>query len=40
MRIALAQINPRVGDVEGNEGLIRARLLEAREAGAQIVLFP
>ena len=40
MRIALAQINPLVGDVAGNEQLVRARLLEAREAGAQIVLFP
>jgi NAD+ synthase (glutamine-hydrolysing) len=40
MRIALAQINPLVGDVGGNEELVRARLLEAREAGAQIVLFP
>ena len=40
MRIALAQINPLVGDVEGNERLVRTRLLEAREAGAQIVLFP
>ena len=40
MRIALAQINPLVGDVEGNERLVRARLAEARAAGAQIVLFP
>ncbi len=40
MRIALAQINPLVGDVAGNEQLVRARLLAAREAGAQIVLFP
>ncbi len=40
MRIALAQINPLVGDVEGNERLVRTRLLEARDAGAQIVLFP
>ncbi len=40
MRIALAQINPVVGDVAGNEQLVRTRLLEARAAGAQIVLFP
>jgi NAD+ synthase (glutamine-hydrolysing) len=40
MRIALAQINPLVGDVAGNEALVRERLLEARRAGAQIVLFP
>ena len=40
MRIALAQINPLVGDIDGNERLVRERLVEAREAGAQIVLFP
>jgi NAD+ synthase (glutamine-hydrolysing) len=40
MRLALAQINATVGDIAGNERLIRERLAEAREAGAQIVLFP
>jgi NAD+ synthase (glutamine-hydrolysing) len=40
MRLALAQINATVGDIAGNEQLIRERLAEAREAGAQIVLFP
>ena len=40
MRIALAQINPAVGDVSGNEALVRERLARAREAGAQLVLFP
>src|SRR3954453_6034630 len=40
MRIALVQMNATVGDIGGNEALIRARLAEAREAGAQLVLFP
>lgn len=40
MRIALAQINPTVGDVAGNEALVRRRLADARAAGAQLVLFP
>ncbi|HEY5142423.1 MAG TPA: NAD+ synthase [Solirubrobacteraceae bacterium] len=40
MRIALAQINPVVGDVAGNARLITARLAEARAAGAQLALFP
>ena len=40
MRIALAQINPVVGDVAGNARLIAERLAEARAAGAQLALFP
>jgi NAD+ synthase (glutamine-hydrolysing) len=40
MRIALAQIDATVGDIPGNEERIVARLREAREAGAQLVLFP
>jgi NAD+ synthase (glutamine-hydrolysing) len=40
MRIALVQMNAVVGDIAGNEALVRARLQEAREAGAQLVLFP
>ncbi|HEX6117726.1 MAG TPA: NAD+ synthase [Solirubrobacterales bacterium] len=40
LRLALAQINPVVGDVEGNAGMIRARIGEARDAGAQLVVFP
>jgi len=40
MRIALAQINPVVGDITGNERLIREGLVTARDAGAQLVLFP
>jgi NAD+ synthase (glutamine-hydrolysing) len=40
MRIALAQINPVVGDLAGNRDLILARLEEARAAGADLALFP
>jgi NAD+ synthase (glutamine-hydrolysing) len=40
MRLALAQINTVVGDLEGNRERILARLGEAREAGADLVLFP
>ncbi|HZS24849.1 MAG TPA: NAD+ synthase [Gaiellaceae bacterium] len=40
MRIALAQINPVVGDLAGNRDLIVSRLEEARDRGADLVLFP
>jgi NAD+ synthase (glutamine-hydrolysing) len=40
MRIALAQINPVVGDLAGNRELIIGRLEEAKAATADIVLFP
>ena len=40
MRLALAQINTTVGDLEGNRQLILARLEEARAAGADLALFP
>ena len=40
MRLALAQINTVVGDLDGNRALILARLDEARAAGAELVLFP
>ena len=40
MRIALAQINPVVGDIDGNRARILDRLAEARDAGADLVLFP
>jgi NAD+ synthase (glutamine-hydrolysing) len=40
MRLALAQINTTVGDLDGNRERILARLAEAKEAGADIVLFP
>jgi NAD+ synthase (glutamine-hydrolysing) len=40
MRLALAQIDPVVGDLEGNRELILARMKEARAAGADLVVFP
>src|SRR5205085_8116236 len=40
MRLALAQINTVVGDLDGNRGRIVARLGEARDAGADLILFP
>jgi NAD+ synthase (glutamine-hydrolysing) len=40
MRIALAQIDPVVGDLTGNRDLILARLEEAKSAGADLALFP
>jgi NAD+ synthase (glutamine-hydrolysing) len=40
MRLALAQMNTVVGDLDGNRERIVARLDEAREAGADLVLFP
>jgi NAD+ synthase (glutamine-hydrolysing) len=40
MRLALAQINTVVGDLEGNRERIVRRLHEARDEGADIVLFP
>ena len=40
VRIALAQIDASVGDLGGNAELIVARIAEAREAGAELVLFP
>jgi len=39
-RIALAQINPKVGDLAGNAQLMTAWLDRAREQGADLVLFP
>jgi NAD+ synthase (glutamine-hydrolysing) len=40
MRLALAQIDTVVGDLDGNRERILSRLAEAREAGADLVLFP
>src|SRR6476660_8693333 len=40
MRLALAQMNTTVGDLDGNRERILARLNEAKEAGADVVLFP
>ena len=40
MRLALAQINTVVGDLDGNVARIVGRLREARHEGADLVLFP
>ena len=40
MKIALAQINPTVGDVAGNAELIRQDITRAKDAGAGLVVFP
>lgn len=40
MRLALAQINPTVGDLRGNASIIGRRIEEARAAGADLVVFP
>lgn len=40
MVVGLAQINPVIGDLAGNVELMRARVEDARAAGAQLVLFP
>ena len=40
MRIALAQINTTVGDLDGNRALIVSRIGDARSTGADLVLFP
>src|SRR5579871_4830892 len=40
MRLALAQMNSVVGDLDGNRAAILARLTAARDAGADLVLFP
>ena len=40
VRIALAQINPTVGDFRGNSAKIIEYALRAKSAGANLVLFP
>ncbi|MYD35584.1 MAG: hypothetical protein F4X20_00950, partial [Dehalococcoidia bacterium] len=39
-RVALAQINPTVGDIKGNTRLIIDHITRAREAQADLVAFP
>ena len=39
MRLALCQMNPTVGDIAGNAARIRVGLDDARQAGAELVLF-
>ena len=38
LRVALAQINSRVGDIEGNARKIREWIVRARDEGAELVL--
>lgn len=40
MKIALLQINPTVGDLDGNAGLIAESLREARRRGADLAITP
>src|SRR5437879_1366735 len=40
LRVALAQINPTVGDIAGNARKIAERTSAAREQGAAMVVFP
>ena len=40
MRLALCQMNATVGDIAGNAQLIAGGIRSAREAGADLVLFP
>src|SRR5215218_9124913 len=40
LRIAMAQINPTVGDIPGNTRLIKRWIKEARKAKADVVAFP
>ena len=40
MRIALAQIDPTVGDIEGNAAKVAEWIGKAREGGADLVIFP
>jgi NAD+ synthase (glutamine-hydrolysing) len=40
MRLALAQINPIVGDLDGNRALILQRIADAKSANADIVVLP
>ena len=40
LRLALAQVNPTVGDLAGNAALVRQWTRRAADAGAQLVAFP
>ena len=40
LRIAMAQINPVVGDISGNVELIKSSVVQARDAGADVIVFP
>ena len=40
LRIALAQVNPTVGDLAANAALVRENVATAQEAGAHVIVFP
>ncbi|HEX6457488.1 MAG TPA: NAD+ synthase [Thermoleophilaceae bacterium] len=40
LRVALAQINTTVGDLDGNAAKVREGIARARDEGAQLVVFP
>ncbi|MCH9003364.1 MAG: NAD+ synthase, partial [Planctomycetes bacterium] len=40
MKVALAQLDPIVGDIDGNTDAIIARISAARDGGAHLVVFP
>jgi NAD+ synthase (glutamine-hydrolysing) len=40
LRVALAQINPTVGDIRGNSRKISDQIARARDEGAALVVFP
>ena len=40
LRIALAQVNPTVGDIDGNADLVATQAALAHKAGAQLLVFP
>ena len=40
MKIAAAQINPTIGDIQGNLEKVMANIDKAKELGAQLVIFP
>lgn len=40
LRISLAQLNPTIGDLEGNSALMLAAARQAQAEGAQLVVFP
>ena len=40
LSIALAQVNPTVGDVQGNLALVRRSCRHAARLGADLVVFP
>src|SRR5437763_16532728 len=40
VRVGLAQVNPIVGDLQGNARMIGDRIAQARDKGVDIVCFP